>query len=180
MFGINLEMENFYLKDFDLKYAEDIFEGCVSQKDVMKFLNFEPYTDLNAYKNFMQNTIDRIKQKNNLEYRWLIIPKKQDIAIGIISANEYDLRYKLGYYIRKSYQGKGVMTEVMKYIIQYLFSIGVETVFSIHDIENIASGKLMDKCGMKQIAVVNNHTIRLGFENRTMITKAIYRGEKAL
>lgn len=38
----------------------------------------------------------------------------------------------------------------------------------------------MDKCGMKQIAVVNNHTIRLGFENRTMITKAIYRGEKEL
>ena len=72
------------------------------------------------------------------------------------------------------------MTEVMKFFIQYLFSFGVETVFSIHDIENIASGKLMDKCGMKQIAVVNNHTIRLGFENRTMITKAIYRGEKEL
>lgn len=77
----------------------------------------------------MQNTIDRIKQKNNLEYRWLIIPKKQDIAIDIISANEYDLGYKLGYYIRKSYQGKGVMTEVMKYIIQYLFLLVLKQYF---------------------------------------------------
>lgn len=177
MFGIHLETDNFYLKDFDLKYAEDIFDGCVSQKDVMQFLNFEPYTDLDEYKRFMQRTIERIRQTNNTEYRWLIIPKNRDIAIGIISANEYALGYKLGYYIRKSYQGKGVMSEVMHYIIQYLFSVGVKTVFSIHDAENIASGKLMDKCGMKQIAVENKHTIRPGFENRTMITKAIYKEE---
>ncbi|MFR5874973.1 MAG: GNAT family N-acetyltransferase [Eubacterium sp.] len=173
MYGINLETDNFYLKDFNLQYAKDIFEGCVSQSDVMKFLNFEPYTDFNDYKRFMQNTIERIKEKGNTEYRWLIIPKNEDIAIGILSANQYELGYKLGYYIRKSAQGKGVMTEIMNFIIQYLFSIGVDTVFSIHDIENIASGKLMDKCGMKLVSVETNHTIRKGFENRTMITKAI-------
>lgn len=178
MYGINLETENFYLKDFDLKYAKDIFDGCVSQADVMKFLNFEPYDDLGEYKNFMRKTIERISQENNTEYRWLIIPKNKDEAIGIISANEYDLGYKLGYYIRKSAQGRGVMTEVMNFVLDYFFSMGVDTVFSIHDVENIPSGKLMDKCGLKQISVEHNHKIREGFENRTMITKAISRDER--
>lgn len=175
MYGINLETENYYLKDFDLKYANDIFDGCVSQADVMRYLNFEPYTDLDAYIDFMRKTIDRIKKENNTEYRWLIIPKNKDEAIGIVSANEYETGYKLGYYLRKTEQGKGIMTEIMNFLIHYLFSLGIECVFSIHDTENIASGKLMDKCGMKPISIEYNHTIRSGFENRTMITKAIYR-----
>lgn len=178
MYGVHLETDNFNLKDFNLKYAKDVFEGCVSQSDIMRFLNFEPYDDLNEYMDFMQKTIERISQKGNTEYRWLIVPKNEDTAIGIISANEYDLGYKLGYYIRKSAQGKGVMTEVMNFVIDYLFSVGVDTVFSIHDEENIASGRLMDKCGMRKIGVEHNHKIRAGFENRTMITKAINREER--
>lgn len=41
------------------------------------------------------------------------------------------------------------MTEALKAVIDELFSSGIEKVIADHHIDNLASGRVMEKCGMK-------------------------------
>lgn len=53
------------------------------------------------------------------------------------------------YVLAYDYWNNGYLTESLKAVITELFNDGVETVIADHHVENIASGRVMEKCGMK-------------------------------
>nr|WP_246145393.1 GNAT family protein [Sedimentibacter saalensis] len=56
---------------------------------------------------------------------------------------------EIGYCISCKHRNKGITTEAFKAIIKYLFDeIRVNRICAKHDISNVASGKVMQKCGM--------------------------------
>ena len=74
----------------------------------------------------------------------------------------------MGYFISSKEWNKGYATEAFKAVIDELFSMGFKTVLAAHFIENPASGKVMEKCGLKRID--KEETI----EYREQEHKAIY------
>jgi len=57
---------------------------------------------------------------------------------------------EVGYALSRKHWGQGVMTEAFTAVIRYLFEeVGVLRVSSRHDPNNPASGKVMQKCGLK-------------------------------
>lgn len=82
-------------------------------------------------------------------YMWGIV--FEDNLIGYICGNELNEDIKsisIGYCITKSCWNKGITSEATKAVINYLFSLGFNRIFSYHNPLNQASGKVMEKCGM--------------------------------
>jgi RimJ/RimL family protein N-acetyltransferase len=81
---------------------------------------------------------------------WGIVFKNE--LIGYICGNEINEEIKsicIGYCITKSCWNKGITTEAAIAVLRYFFSLGYNRVFSYHNPLNPASGKVMQKSGMK-------------------------------
>jgi RimJ/RimL family protein N-acetyltransferase len=73
---------------------------------------------------------------------------------------EIHKRAELGYYIGKQYWGNGYATEAAKAVIQYAFSRGIHRVFAEHYHTNPASGRVLQKAGMKHEGTLRQHMIK--------------------
>ena len=58
---------------------------------------------------------------------------------------------EVGYCLHPNYWNKGYATEALEVAIKELFRIGYKTVVAGHFAENLASGRVMQKCGMTKI-----------------------------
>ena len=55
----------------------------------------------------------------------------------------------IGYVLSHKYWNNGISTEALSTVITKLFDDGIETIKAEHHIDNIESGRVMEKCGMK-------------------------------
>ncbi len=55
----------------------------------------------------------------------------------------------IGYVLSHKYWNNGISTESLSAVITKLFDDGIEIIKAEHHIDNIASGRVMEKCGMK-------------------------------
>ena len=66
----------------------------------------------------------------------------------------------MNYLINKHYWGNGYATEALNKIVEYVFSeLNKEVVFAGYFDKNIASGKVLAKCGFEFYGQINNAKI---------------------
>lgn len=86
--------------------------------------------------------------------------KSTDALIGGIGLRinpSFD-RAELGYWIGEPFWGQGYCTEAARAILLYSFTtLNLNRVFSSHDWDNLASGKVLEKIGMKKEGVARQH-----------------------
>jgi RimJ/RimL family protein N-acetyltransferase len=89
------------------------------------------------------------------------------IGLEITAAHE---RAEIGYWIGKPHWGKGYCTEAALAVLQYGFdSLGLERIFATHFRKNPASGRVMQKAGMKHEGRLRHHIKKWGeFEDLEM------------
>lgn len=64
----------------------------------------------------------------------------------------YDGDRVLGYWIGRPFWGQGLMTEALQAMIRHAFvDLGCNAVWGGHYVENPASGKVMEHCGMQAV-----------------------------
>ncbi len=86
---------------------------------------------------------------------WFIIRKSDDALIGEAgySLGKEASRASIGYSLVESLRGQGYTTEATRRLIEYLFTLPeVEAVEADTFPDHIASRRVMEKAGMKQIA----------------------------
>lgn len=72
-------------------------------------------------------------------------------VIGFINdCGIQDNEIEIGYVIHPAYQGQGYATEAVKVIIEELREMGFQKITAGFFVENTASRRVMEKCGMKQ------------------------------
>ena len=85
-------------------------------------------------------------------YRWAIV--YQETAIGVIDVIRLtnDSAF-LGWILDSIYWNKGMMTEAATAVRAYLFEqVQVNAIYAAHITENIGSGRVMQKIGMKPVS----------------------------
>ncbi len=66
-----------------------------------------------------------------------------------MSVDELRNNCEVGYCIGYDYWNKGFTSEALAAIMTYLFAeVGMHRIWAKHDVENPASGAVMQKCGM--------------------------------
>lgn len=91
--------------------------------------------------------------KNDDFYQWAIVLKEIDEPIGSISVVGKDEKVNsvhIGYCIGRKWWNQGIVTEAFLAVIRFLFEeVKVNRIDARHDTNNPASGRVMEKCGLK-------------------------------
>lgn len=72
-------------------------------------------------------------------------------------------RAELGYWIGKPYWNQGYCSEAAAAVVRFaLFDLGLQRVFACHFSGNPASGRVMQKVGMRHEGTLRRHTLKWG------------------
>ncbi|MDF2485651.1 MAG: family N-acetyltransferase, partial [Herbinix sp.] len=133
---------------FVLEDSKDVFDNWTSSYENSRFVMKCPHDCIEQTEQMLLGYVESYSKPDF--YMWGII--FEDNLIGYICGNEINEEIRsicVGYCITKSYWNKGITTEATQAVINYFFSMGFNRVFSYHNPLNPASGKVMQKCGMK-------------------------------
>ena len=100
--------------------------------------------------------------KDNV-YRWIVEEKETKEVVGtidVVKASIQDLRAEIGYCYSPKVWGKGIGTEALTNVIKFLFDeVNFDMITAKHDVENVGSGKVMQKSGMKYMTKLEKFAI---------------------
>ena len=100
-----------------------------------------------------QFAIERTMEGFSIQYQWMIEVKEISEPIGSISVvhlRDEIAEAEIGYCIGQKWWHKGIMTEALTAVIDYLFvEVGMNRITAKHDTNNPHSGGVMKKCGMQ-------------------------------
>ena len=133
------------------KDADAMFRNWASDPEVTKYLTWPTHSTVDISKRVLDSWIKEYKKEDY--YQWIIVLKELGQPIGSISVvqQRQDIgEAEIGYCIGRSWWHKGITSEALSAVIQYLFAqVGMNRVTARHDPNNPHSGGVMRKCGMK-------------------------------
>jgi [ribosomal protein S5]-alanine N-acetyltransferase len=149
------------LRPFDLADAERVMHLC-SERDIAATTLFipHPYTleDARAWLDGHQQTFD---SGHGAQFA---ICRGEDLvgAIGLVIEPSHD-RAELGYWIGKPYWGQGSATEAAAAVLRYGFEeLKLNRVHAYHYLRNSASGRVLQKIGLKYEGLARQHIKKWG------------------
>ncbi len=148
-----LTTERLVLRKAKLEDAPEIF-FFRSDPEMLKYIDRDPATSIEQAKDWLQMVIDN--SDNNIGISWNITRKDDDTTIGNIALwrliREH-YRAEIGYVLHPAYQGKGIMGEAMKAVIDYAFNtMGLHSIEANTNPENKASQNTLMRNGFVQEA----------------------------
>lgn len=158
MTNINIKNENaatlytsrLILRKITLKDLDDIFP-LYNDKEVNRFLPWFPHETKEETEKYLKEVV-LMEYENSSAYYYAIAMREDNLVIGYITVHDINSEYgaaDLGYALKKSYWNMGIVTEACQELIKMLKSIGFTYLTATHDVNNIASGEVMKKLGMK-------------------------------
>ena len=145
------------LRRYELTDAEQMFKNYATDARVTRFLSWEPYENVEDVRTFLAMTIAEYTDED--KYRWAIELDGEMIgSITAMTTDEKNLSCEIGYCLGYDFWGKGIMSEAVLAVMDFLFNrVGMERIMAKHDEENPASGRVMKKCGMVYEGCLRSH-----------------------
>ena len=145
-----IETERLILRKFVKEDVNDMFKNYCSRDKVSEFVTWQTHKNIEVTKEYLENIVLPEYEKENT-YRWAIVLKSINQVIGCIDVVNFNIDKKcaeIGYVLSDDFWGNGIMPEAGKAVINYLFSEGFVRIWAIHFVENLKSGRVMQKIGM--------------------------------
>lgn len=149
--GIELQTERLILREWNINDLDDLFEYA-SNPDVGPHAGWNPHPNKEESLRILKRFIDGKKT-------FAIVYKDNGKVIGSLGVEYYGAEEKLseffnyqgreiGYALSKDYWGRGLMTEAVKAVIDYLFNVlDYDFLLCGRFVENNRSGRVQEKCG---------------------------------
>lgn len=155
---VSIETIRLKLRRFTIEDAKDMFNNWASDPEVCKYLSWGPYTDPEVCRKRVVYWTNSYIYDNT--YVWAIELKHLNMVIGSISVeitNDSDKTCEVGYCLSRTFWSRGIMTEALRAVMHFLFyEVGYQQIIAKYDILNTASGKVMQKAGMRFIRLETN------------------------
>lgn len=143
-----IETERFRLRPIELTDANEVFH-YFSLDQVTKYYDLDTFTDMSEAIRLIENWQTRFVNKEGI--RWGIATKQDNKIIGSCGYHNWEkdhFKAEVGFEVAPEYWQKGVMTEVLRHVLQYGFEkMGLFRIEALYDPENIASKKTLEKAG---------------------------------
>ncbi len=149
---VDIETNRLLLRKFTLDDAQAIYNNWASDSEVTKYLMWPEHDSVTVSENVLKDWI-KLYEKEDF-YQWAIVFKdNKSEPIGTIGVTHQDNvvgMAHIGYCIGRKYWHKGITSEALKSVMDYLFDkVEFKRIESRHDPRNPNSGAVMKKCGMK-------------------------------
>ena len=119
---IRIETDRLVLKRHVLDDAEIMFKNWVTEKDVTKFLSWQPHKNVDETKQLLIGWIESYDKQDF--YFWTIELKDSHELVGdisVVSLDEATESVELGYGIGSRWWGKGITAEAGRALVKFFF-----------------------------------------------------------
>lgn len=146
-----IETERLILRRFTAGDADMAYRNWMGDSEVTEFLRWEHHRDVSETREVIAGFVN--SYDDPAFYNWAITMKDSGEVIGFIGCAWMDERIHMihtFYCIGKAWWGGGIVTEAYTAVVKYFFDeVGANRIEAYHDPRNPASGKVMQKCGLK-------------------------------
>lgn len=150
-----LETERLILRRFVKEDLEQIYQNCWSNPEVWKWTSYDPMDCVEDVVQsagmFTDEWLGAYERPDR--YSWAIVLRSSNQVIGRMFGMHPDDRIsqvELAFELGQNWWNQGLMTEAVKAVIHFFFSqVGLNRIFACHAKGNEASGRVMQKCGMR-------------------------------
>ena len=146
-----IETERLLLRELRIEDAEHIYNAWMSDPRVTEFMNYTAHTSVEETKDWLAAFIKQNEDDDSGVFCWGFELKSSGLLIGSgVAAYRPDFqKWSLGYNIAFDYWNNGYTTEAMRAVVEYLSEMGEKHFCSSHAVDNPASGRVMEKIGMR-------------------------------
>ena len=143
---VTLWTERMTLRRYRPEDADDLYRYLGRDPAMYEYSGWNPYATLEMARETVQRFIDGYDDEH--VYSWVM--DVDDVIVGTIGAYDYkDSRIEAGFSVVKGWQGRGLATEALKKVLEYLTeNEGISCVTAWCASENIGSTKVLEKAGM--------------------------------
>ncbi|MEA4831390.1 MAG: GNAT family N-acetyltransferase [Oscillospiraceae bacterium] len=136
------------LRRFTVSDAQAMFDNWANDERVTRFLTWTPHDTPELTKKLLAVWTEAYDKPDT--YNWAMELNGEVIGnISVVRISEQSEFADLGYCMGHEWWNKGIMTETVKAVIDYLFGeIGFNRISISHAVKNPGSGCVAQKCGM--------------------------------
>ncbi len=125
----------------------DIFQSYAQDQDVTRYLTWTPNKSEMDTQVYIELCLE--KMEKGTYFPFVIELKSSGHVIGMLDFEIEDFKAVFGYALAKPYWNKGIMTEAMRPVLDWILAKPeIYRVWAYHDVDNMASGKVMEKLGL--------------------------------
>lgn len=166
-----LETDRLILRKINKNDYKKAFKNWCNSKKVEKYVTWNKHNDELETKEIYDKWI---LEYDNTTYRWIIELKSNHDVIGTIGVSKKFLSSstcELGYCLGDKYWNLGIMTEAITEVERFLFvDCKAETIWAEYLENNPASGKVMEKVGMKYEGTLRKRVVdKQGIRNDLIV-----------
>ena len=149
---VDIKTDRLLLRKFTLGDEQAIYNNWASDSEVTKYLMWPAHDSVSISENILREWIKSYEKRDF--YQWAVVFKECSSepigTIGLVRQEDNIGMAHIGYCIGKKYWNKGITSESLKSVMDYLFDqVGFNRIESRYDPRNPNSGAVMKKCGMK-------------------------------
>lgn len=174
----NLKTPRLELRRFCLDDAYEVFHHWANDKDVSIFMTWFPHENIENTSPILREWISNYEKEDY--YNWGIV--FEDKLIGNIYVSDYmkkDEKCQLSFCIGQAWWNQGIITEACNTIIDFLFQeVGFNRIMAKHVVENVGSGKVLEKCGMTLEGIERKGAKGMDGKFRDIAIRAILKEDK--
>ncbi len=140
-----------YLED-----AQDLFRNYTQDPEVCRYMTWKPHEDIEKTKEWLSFCIRNWDENRALEF--VIWHRESAQAIGMAGIRIDDFKGTMGYVLARPWWNKGIVTEACRPLVAEIISREeIYRIEAFHDTENPASGRVMEKLGMKKEGILKRY-----------------------
>ena len=175
----SIKTDRLILRKLTKDDAYQAYKNWCNREDVDKYVLWKRHenveTTLKQYENWV------LEYENLKTFRWIVELKSTGDLIGTIDVDKKFLKYgtcEIGYCFGDSFWNRGYATEALKGVIKYLFEEAhAELICSEYMQNNPASGRVMEKAGLKYDGTLRSRVIDKDNKRNDLICYSIMKDE---
>lgn len=174
-----LETARLRLRPFCAADAQQAFDNWMSDPLVTQYLTWAPHGDIA----FTRRLLAAWEEEAKLDdvFHWAIVLRGSGEVVGDISVVSLDRRAEsaqVGYCLCRRLWGRGIMTEALSAVIDYLFGVAaLWRIGAVYVAQNAASARVLEKCGMREEGIARQAWTLPSGERADLVHRAVLRGE---
>lgn len=158
-----LETPRLILRRIAMRDAKDIFSYSCDE-EVARHVLWSAQKDISEARAYCRDLQRRYRRDEPSS--WGIIEKKTGHLVGTIGYMNYseeNASVEVGYSLAHWLWNGGYMTEALARVIDYTFdAMDINRIEAQHELTNPASGRVMEKCGMRREGVLRQRLYNKG------------------
>lgn len=153
---LTLETKRLILRPFKIDDAAEMFNNWASDSEVTKYLTWNNHTNIEQTRQILNLWIEQYEKPERINFA-ITLKETNELIGGIDVVGYLEGIPVIGYTLSRKYWNNGYMSEACKKVIEYLLSIGHKKIRIDAAVENVASNKIIQKCGGKLFQVVDEY-----------------------